>query len=181
MNYWQGNNVRLRAIVKSDWETLVAWDLNSEVGSHMHFLTPPQSPAAIEAFIEKETLKKFENDCYFWIIENLEGIAVGFIDTRTDQRHGTFEYGISVAPEHGRKGYASEAILLVAKYYFDHLRYQKLTAGVHSDNKASIKLHESLGFCLEGTIRNMIFKNGHYVNLHYYGFTLEEFRAKKDV
>jgi len=177
MNYWEGNDIRLRAIVKGDSATLVSWDLNSVVGSHMHFLTPPQSLAAIEAFIEKETLKKFENDCYFWIIEDLEGSAVGFIDTRTDQRHGTFEYGLSVAPEHARKGYASEAIMMVAKYYFEHLRYQKLTAGVHSDNEASIKLHEKLDFRLEGTLRNMIFKNGGYVDLHYYGLTLEEFNA----
>ena len=67
--------------------------------------------------------------------------------------------------------------MLVAKYYFEHLRYQKLTAGVHSDNEPSIRLHENLGFRLEGTLINMIFKNGDYVDLHYYGLTLEEHKS----
>ena len=178
MNYWQGKNIRLRALEHSDLETLVAWDLNSEVGKFMHFLTPPQSETAIKDWIAKETAKKLEDDRYFWIIENPAGHACGYIDTRCEARHGTFEYGISVVPEEKRKGYAAEAITMVAGYYFEHLRYQKVTAGVHSDNEASYKLHESLGFKLEGTLRSMIYREGSYVDLHYFGMTVDEYRAR---
>jgi len=176
MNYFQGKNIRLRAIELSDVATLVEWDLHSEVGRYMHFLTPPQSEAAIKAFIEKESLKKLEDDRYFWIIENSAGDAVGYIDTRTDPRHGCFEYGVSVVPDQKCKGYASEAIMMVVAYYFDHLRYQKVTAGVHSNNEASMGLHKKLGFQLEGTLRNMIYQEGGYIDLHYFGLTIDEYR-----
>ncbi len=178
MNYWQGKNIRLRAIESSDVSTLVEWDLHSEIGRYMHFTTPPQSEAAIRAFVEKEELKKLEDDRYFWIIESLEGVAVGYIDTRTDPRHGTFEYGVSVIPDYKRKGYASEAIMMVVAYYFDHLRYQKVTAGAHSDNQPSIELHKRLGFKHEGTHRNMVYREGSYVDTLYFGMTVAEFRTR---
>ncbi|HIG41942.1 MAG TPA: N-acetyltransferase [Gammaproteobacteria bacterium] len=62
--------------------------------------------------------------------------------------------------------------------YFNHLRYQKVTAGVHSDNHPSIELLKRLGFQLEGTLRNMIYRNGEYVDLHYFGLTVGEFRMR---
>jgi len=35
---------------------------------------------------------------------------------------------------------------LILKYYFEELRYQKVTVPVHANNPASIRLHEKLGF-----------------------------------
>ena len=147
------------------------------VGRFMRFITPPQSAAAIKVFIEKETLKKLENDGYFQIIENNDGAAVGYIDTRTDPRHGTFQYCVSVVPEHKRNGYAAEAITMVVGYQFNYLRYQKVTAGVHSDNQPSIDLAKRLGFQLEGTLRSMIYRDGGYVDCHYIGLTSDAFNT----
>ncbi len=86
----------------------------------------------------------------------------GTINTHScDPRHGTFGYGLAIAREHWRKGYASEAICLVLAYYFRELRYQKVTAHVYAFNEASIRLHEKLGFQLEGRLRRMIFTGRH--------------------
>lgn len=176
MSYWVGEKIRLRAIEPDDAQAMLAWHEDSEVSRHMDFLNPPQSLESIKAFIDVETKNKLDGDHYFWIIEDKAGQIVGHIDTRCNTRHGNFEYGVSVSSRYKRSGYASEAIRKILDYYFNHLRYHKATAGVHSDNGPSQQLHEKLGFRLEGTIRDMVFTSGDYVDMLMYGMTASEFR-----
>ena len=46
---------------------------------------------------------------------------------------------------------------------------------MHADNPASIRLHEKLGFVLEGTLRRMFYTHGQYHHLLWFGMTREEF------
>jgi RimJ/RimL family protein N-acetyltransferase len=104
-------------------------------------------------------------------------VPVGSIDTHhCNPRTGTFSYGIDIIPGQQRNGYAREAILLVLKYYFEELRYQKATVPVHGDNEASMRLHEKMGFQKEGVHRRMIFTRGQYYDELWYGMTAEEFQ-----
>jgi ribosomal protein S18 acetylase RimI-like enzyme len=68
----------------------------------------------------------------------------------------------------------SEAALLVLKYYFDELRYQKCLVAVHANNPASVALHEKLGFVREGTLRRMVYTGGQFHDLHRYGMLKEQ-------
>ena len=52
-------------------------------------------------------------------------------------------------------------------------------ASVYSFNQPSQKLHESLGFTLEGRLRRMIYTNGEFHDLLMYGITKEEFEAQE--
>lgn len=61
------------------------------------------------------------------------------------------------------------------RYYFQELRYQKVTIHIYSFNDASAKLHETLGFQLEGRLRRTIFTKGQYFDELLYGMTREEF------
>jgi len=63
------------------------------------------------------------------------------------------------------------------RYYFQELRYQKVTVHIYSFAEPSVKLHESLGFQLEGRIRRAVFTNGQYFDELIYGLTKEEFAA----
>ena len=178
MSYWRTEAIRLRAIEPGDAQAVMGWHEDSELSRHMDFLNPPQSLAAIERFIESETTNKLEGDRYFWIIENAVGDIVGHIDTRCNTRHRNFEYGVSITASHQRMGYGSQAISKILDYYFNQLGYHKVMAGVHSDNLPSRALHESLGFCLEGSLREMIFTNGGFVDLLQYGQTSTEFNER---
>ena len=181
MNFWQGKKVRLRAIEPADAESFIRWNLDSERAHHLDFVWPPTSEASVRAWAEVESKRKLEHDTFRWIIENQDGEPVGGIDTHhCSPRDGTFSYGIDVAPEHQRQGYASEAIRIVLRYYFRELRYQKVTVPVHSDNPASIRLHESLGFQREGTLRRMFFTQGHFVDEIWFGMTMEEFQSAEE-
>jgi RimJ/RimL family protein N-acetyltransferase len=179
MNFWQGDRIRLRGIEPTDAETFYNWNLDSERARHLDFVWPPSSLASVQEWADGLSRRKLENDTFHWVIENENGEAVGSISTHDCNPHsGTFSYGLDIAPEHRRKGYASEAILLLLKYYFEELRYQKVTVSVHSNNQASIKLHESLGFKLEGVHRRTVYTEGRYFDHLWFGMTIEEFKQR---
>jgi len=177
MNFWQGKLVRLRGVEPSDAEAFARWNLDSEAARELDFTWPPISLARIAKDTEELALKKFEagDFDFVFVVEDRAGVAVGSVNAHhCDPRAGTFMYGLLVAREHRRRGYAAEAVLLVLKYYFAELRYQQCTVSVHANNEASIALHEKLGFRREGTLRRMVYTGGRYFDSHYYGLTREE-------
>ena len=179
MNYWQTDLIRLRGVEPEDGDTFWRWNQDSEMARNLEFVWPPVSLAQVRQSTAADAQKKLENDSFGWIIDNSEGTAVGFIHTHNcHPRNGVFKYGLGVEARHRRKGYAAAAILLVLRYYFQELRYQKVTIQMHSENEASRALHERLGFVREGRVRRAIFTRGRYLDELYYGMTVEEWQQR---
>ena len=140
----------------------------------------PRSFESVKQWVERTATQELKDDSFFWVVENAKGELVGMINSHhCDRRAGTFEYGIAVRQEHQRKGYAAEAIKLVLRYFFDELRYKKVTVQINEGNTASVRLHEKLGFQLEGRLRQTVFAHGKHFDEFVYGMTVEEFRAMK--
>lgn len=179
-NIWQGHRVRLRGVEPGDWEVHFEWDQDSEMQRRLDFIHTPRSRESTRRWAEQEAIRTHDDDTYQWEIEALDsGMLVGGIGThRCDRRVGVFGYGLAIREEHQRKGYASEAILLVCRYYFDELRYQKVTTPVYSFNEPSIRLHEHLGFQREGRLRRVVYTRGQHYDALFYGMTAEEFRER---
>jgi len=176
---WQGKTIRLRSIEPSDWETYFAWDQDDEQARALYFIPFPSSQAGVKRFAEEATAKKPEGDNFRFVIENAEKEVVGDITTQNcNPRNGNYSWGVNIKQGHRRKGYASEALLLVMRYYFQELRYQKVTVTIYSFNEASVRLHECLGFQQEGRIRRAVFTRGQYFDELIYGLTREEYLAK---
>lgn len=175
-NYWQGPTVRLRALEPSDADTFYEWNQDSEMARNLYWVPFPQSLEGVRRWAQETAMRRPEDDNFFWVIETLQGTFVGSISTHhCDRRNGTFKYGVAVMQEHWRKGYASEATGLVLRYYFEELRYQKANAEVYEFNEPSIRLHERIGFQLEGRLRRMIYTEGKYWDMLVYGITAEVF------
>lgn len=177
---WQGKKVRLRAPRLEDVEWFLRQDEDSHNQRANDRLYLPPSPLRSEAWLEK-LIVDYRPDSHDvrLMIETLDGELVGTINPHDcDPQRGTWEYGIVIDAAHRRKGYATEAIILVGRYYFEELRYQKLNIHVYGFNASSIQLHERLGFTLEGRIRRMIYTNGQFWDELVYGMTAEEFHAR---
>ena len=178
MNYWQGKKILLRAIEPADAATFYEWDKDSDMGRFLDRVWQPVSLESQRRFTERESTKE-PGDNFFFVIENLQGEVVGSISTHDcDRRQGVFSYGVAVRAAHQRRGYAAEAIRMVLRYFFEELRFQKVTVGIHSNNPASAALHEHLGFQLEGRLRRTVFEGGQYLDELVYGLTVEEFNGE---
>lgn len=179
MNYWQTELIRLRGVEPGDGDLFWTWNQDSEMARNLEFVWPPVSLAQVQEWAGVEARRKLEDNSFRWVIENLDGTPVGFIHTHNCQpRNGVFKYGIGVEAPHRRKGYARAAALLVIRYYFQELRYQKVTVQMHSANESSRALHEGMGFVLEGRVRRAIFTNGAYLDELFYGMTVEEWQQR---
>jgi RimJ/RimL family protein N-acetyltransferase len=175
-NSWQGHKVRLRAIEPTDADIFHEWDKDTDQARLQYMVRYPTSLESARRNAQEGTMRRPEDDGYFFVIENLEGQTVGSILTHhIDRRNGNFEYGIGIGPEHQRKGYAAEAIRLVLRYYFEELRYIKAQAYVYAFNEPSIQLHERLGFTVEGRLRSALYTRGRYHDVIIFGLLASEF------
>jgi RimJ/RimL family protein N-acetyltransferase len=179
-NVFEGRLVRLRGIEPEDWETFQAWNVDTEAARSGYWIPFPGSKERQRQWAAKRAQQDGADDIFFFVIETLAGEAVGSISTNEcDRRNGTFSYGIMIAREHWRRGYASEAIRLLLGYFFRELRYQKVTARVYSFNAASLALHDHLGFVREGRLRRMRYTDGQYFDEVIFGMTAEEFATSR--
>ena len=177
-NIWQGQKVRLRAVEPEDWQEYMLWHQDTEADRRSYFIPFPVSKEWMKNRLAKDAVAEPKNDLYHFQIETLEGELVGAINsTNCDLRHGRFGYGLGIKRDTRRKGYASEAIILLLNFFFFERRYQKVTVTVYSFNESSIKLHEKLGFQQEGRLRRMIYTDGQYHDELIFGMTIEEFKA----
>ena len=179
MNYWQTDLIRMRGVEPEDGDLFWSWNQDSEMALNLEFVWPPVSRAQVRQEIAAAAQKKMENDAFQWVIEDTNGTPVGFIHTHNcNPRYGVFKYGLGVEASHRRKGYAAAAILVILRYYFQELRYQKVTIQMHCENEASRALHERLGFVREGAVRRAIFTGGRYLDELFYGMTVDEWQQR---
>jgi RimJ/RimL family protein N-acetyltransferase len=178
MTDWMGKKSRLRAVETDDLEIFYEWNQDTDAQRAMDYVWFPSSRAGLAQWIQHETTKGPKGDQFSFVIENMAGEFVGIISSHTcDLRVGSFRYGVAIRAPFQRQGYASEAIVLLTRFMFMERRYQKVTAEVYSYNAASQKLHERLGFQLEGRIRRTLYTNGRFHDQIFYGMTREEFEA----
>ena len=182
MNYWQTELIRLRGVEPEDGDTFWRWNQDSEMARNLEFVWPPVSLSQVRDWATAESKKKMAHDSFSWVIEDSEGTPVGFIHTHNcHPRNGVFRYGLGVEASQRRKGYAAAAILLILRYYFQELRYQKVNVQMHSENTSSRALHEGLGFVREGAVRRAIFTDGRFLDEFFYGMTVEEWQQRYGV
>ncbi|MBN2981365.1 MULTISPECIES: GNAT family N-acetyltransferase [Cohnella] len=172
-DYWKTERLLLRVPTPADVALFQAFD--DEVSRNLDMVYLPQSEDRQARWLEGELKPKLD-DSYRLVAETHDGALVGTINTfACHRRNRTFKYGIALLPEFRSQGYAAEMIERVVRYYFHELNYQKATPHVYSFNRASIRLHEKMGFVREGTLRSMVYSNGEYHDEIYFGMTKREF------
>jgi len=175
-NIWQDDLVRLRAVEPADWQHFFEWNQDSYFERTLDETHPFKSQAAVQKWAADQAVAEPKGDDYRWVIESLAGEFAGTINTHhCDRRNGTFEYGVAIRREHWRKGYATEAIRLVLRYFFDDLGYQKVNVHIYDFNAGSVELHRRLGFREEGRLRRMGYAEGSYFDWIVMGMTREEY------
>lgn len=80
-----------------------------------------------------------------------------------------------IIPEHAGKGYGTEMLRGVCDFCFRILKLKKIFAGCFTDNIASQKLLEKVGFVKIGILRKQFIKNGKEIDSVRYELLIEDF------
>jgi UDP-4-amino-4,6-dideoxy-N-acetyl-beta-L-altrosamine N-acetyltransferase len=116
------------------------------------------------SFLEKIREK---GDQYWIIKKNNESIGTVSI-YNIDHTNNTAEWGrFIIKPTHSAMGVAVEKLIL--KIAFEDLQLNKLYCQCLATNERVIKLHELLGFKIEGTLRQQIYKKGKFIDIVFMG------------
>jgi RimJ/RimL family protein N-acetyltransferase len=178
---WIGDRVRLRPMHLGDVDLLLAEE--GEDAEAVHFLnygaTLPKSRHDIEAFAQRFAGFGGREERVMWMIETLAGECVGGINLHSmDQKNGTFQTGTRIYRAHRRLGYGLEAKIMVLRYAFHELRYQKYEVRCLATNAPMVRHMARLGALQEGRLRRHVFTLGGYVDELVFGLTREEFDAR---
>lgn len=85
------------------------------------------------------------------------------------------EYGIIIGEsDYMGKGYAKEASQSILKYAFYELQLNKVFLRVFEDNIRAIGMYKSLGFSIDGVLRQDILKEGAFRNVIEMSFLKED-------
>ncbi|UGY90814.1 GNAT family N-acetyltransferase [Streptomyces gobiensis] len=179
-SFWTGRRVRLRGIEPEDWQAFMRIDAYSEHQRSMDLLHPPRSAGGYRAWAAEQAAAKPTGDCFRLAIDALDaGVLVGAVSTHdADLRAGRFSYGIGISGDHQRRGYATEAVVLLLRFMFGERRYHKCEAAIYAYNAASLALHRRLGFVEEGRLRDHEFFAGRHHDLVVMGITAPEFAER---
>ncbi len=114
------------------------------------------------------------------MIELSNGETIGVIMLYDiDMKNGTAEVGYKIsAPRENRiRGDMTDALRGMLDYAFYELRLQCVIAHSLSDNEASIRLLEKVGFNREGLLRQRVYQSGQYCDLISFSVLKGEYEA----
>ena len=88
---------------------------------------------------------------------------------KIDKEHKRGEIGYALTPEHWRKGYLTETMRTTLPFVFQKLNFHSISANVNTENVASQKLLEKIGFQKEAFFRENYFFDGQFLDSLIYG------------
>lgn len=174
-----GRHVRLRGVERNDAPYFQAWLNDPEVTAGLstyvplslvdeeHWvesvshLAPEEKPLAIEL-----------NDNETW---HLIGNS-GFMNLEWANRCA--EVGIFIGDKSAwNRGYGTEVMQLLLKHGFETLNLHRIYLRVFSTNPRAKRSYEKAGFVLEGTMREAVFRQGRYADIHIMSVLRSEWNA----
>lgn len=111
-------------------------------------------------------------------IASVDGVYIGTIALmKLDERNRHAELAIVIGEkDYWSKGYGSQMMHTLLEYGFEGLNLERLYLHVFSFNERAIKFYEKFNFKHEGTLRNMLYRNGKYHDLLAYGLMRDEWQ-----
>ena len=166
MNTLKSDTILLRALEQSDLDLLYHLE-NDESVWEVSNTTAPYSKFVLKQYLENAHRDIYEVKQLRLVICLAEDVKpIGLVDLFDfEPKHRRAGLGIVVFDREERnKGYASDALSMIAHYAFSHLKLHQLYANISEDNTVSIQLFEKQGYVLSGTKKDWINSEKGYKN-----------------
>ncbi len=163
-----GDGIRLRAIERSDIPHFLKWFNDPEVTWGLTTIFP-MSEAREELWFEDMIKRPVETQplAIEVQIEDEWKIIGNFGYHDFDKFTHSAEIGIVIgAKEIWGKGYGTKALKLGLKHGFGSMNLNRIFLRVYALNERAISVYNKVGFVLEGTMREAVFRGGKYYDVH---------------
>lgn len=159
----KGKKVFLRAPELEDTRLLSVWLNDREANRNLDIIYP-LSKRHVDSFI----LEGDENsEKRLYIIDNEDRKSIGIIiidNIKWEYRN--CEVGIVIYDRNSRgKGFGRDAMETILKFIFEEMNMHLVYLKVFEKNKTALNLYNSLGFEMEGLLKDRYYKEGKYSNL----------------
>jgi diamine N-acetyltransferase len=178
-----GDNIRLRAIERTDLERYVEWFNDPEVTRHLMRHLPLSLAAEVQWF---ENMQKQEEESRPLAIEAKDGDqwvhigGAGIHDIDWQARRG--EMGISIGDKrYWNRGFGTDTIRALLRHGFECLNLHRIFLRVFEDNERAIAVYERLGFKEEGRLREHSYRSGSYLDMIIMGILRSEWEQMTEV
>ncbi len=173
-----GNRIYLRLTEPDDAQQRAEWMNDPVIRKYLN--TPyPVSTHSTKNWIKKSVEDPTKTD--FAICLNSSDKMIGYtgfrnIDLKNNKAESYTGIGIK---DYWGEGYAKESKTLALDYIFNRYNLNKVYAKIRSDHQESINLNLSIGYLIEGTLRQDIFSNGRYFDMIIMSLLRDDYFIKK--
>jgi RimJ/RimL family protein N-acetyltransferase len=178
---YRGPDVFLRPLTPADVDHIVAWRSDPELLKYLSARTPT-SRGEIEAEIRRATSEEATDQHPFMICRSADGEPIGTaalhaIDHKS--RNAAVDIAIGVRSAWGH-GLGTAALELVLDYGFQELRLWRIWLLVYAYNERAIRSYTKVGFMLEGTFRQALYRSGRFHDVLEMGMLAPEWRNRRE-
>jgi ribosomal-protein-alanine N-acetyltransferase len=165
-----GPRTHVRELEPRDVETLLELAGDPEVRRFTHWTARTRDE--LTAFVERSGEARAASPRIAYglaVDERATGETVGFLRlTITSVEHEQAELGAFLLRRHWGKGFATELGAVIRTFAFGELHVHRLACHCDTENVASMRVLEKLGFVREGTIRHRLRSVGVWRDSHLY-------------
>ncbi len=181
MSVIYGEHIRLRAVEREDVKKFFEWVNDPEV-THGLTLYLPMSMSDEEKWFERASNRDPNTKPLAIDVRDDDGWRLigncTFFDIDTIARSG--ELGIMIGDKSvWNKGFGTETMRLLLRHGFETLNLNRIMLKVHADNPRAVRAYEKAGFKMEGSLRQAVFKQGTYEDVHIMSVLRREWDARK--
>jgi [ribosomal protein S5]-alanine N-acetyltransferase len=172
-----GEKVFLRPPTRRDLEEFTSLN-RASIRSHRGLVSPPTRPDQFNAFLQRCR----RSDCVCLLVCSIDdGVIVGSMNLSQIFRGGfrNAYLGYYVGAEYGGQRLMTEAIQLMLRYTFEHLKLHRVEANIQPGNVASIALVKRAGFVQEGYSRRYLKIAGRWRDHERWAIIAEDWLARR--
>lgn len=159
----KGKKTFIRAVEFEDARLISVWLNDRETNRHLEVIYPLSKRYADAYVSESES----DPNKKMFLIDNEDRKTIGMVvinDIKWEYRN--CEIGIAIYDKNSRgKGYGKDAIETLINFIFNDMNINLIHLRVSEENEEAIGLYKSLGFEIEGVLRQRFYKDGKYGNL----------------
>jgi UDP-4-amino-4,6-dideoxy-N-acetyl-beta-L-altrosamine N-acetyltransferase len=166
------NSCRIRPAGDADLAQMLVWRNQPQVRANM--LTQHE----ISAEEHRQWYERTQQDATrLLLIVEENGAPLGFVNFADVQAGAASTWGFYAAPG-AEKGAGAKIGATALEFAFNTLEIHKVCGRALAFNEASIRMHERLGFCKEGVLRQQQKINETYHDIICFGLMRDEWNGK---